>query len=262
MWHLDEFNSLPRDEQASKLPFCIAENVTLKQFHEKCNRLESGGCFRWEFKDGEVWIYELPLAPHEDTAGELISEIKLGLGQHGRDVVASSSPRCDNNAANWSYEPDGSVRVRDYRPGEGHPDAADALGNRWPNIVVEVALAETEPHVRAKALSWLVTAPVNANNGVQQVLVIKIGTTLRTDGHRTMKAWRYERGAAGNPVQEIEFGNHGPNHGATQAGLAGMQLLIPTASFYLPNAPPAGLAGPVAVDLFYIRRTIESSYPP
>jgi hypothetical protein len=68
------------------------------------------------------------------------------------------------------------------------------------------------------------------DNSVQQVIVIKIGTIVHSDGHRTMKAWRYEGSATENPVQEIEFGNHGPNHGATQAGRAGMQLHIPVAS--------------------------------
>ena len=261
MWLLlQEFNSLPQEELASSLPFCIARNVTLAQFHAKCARNESGGGSRWEFKDGEVWIYELPLAPHEDAAGEVIQELTRQMGQqHSRDVVSAASPRCDNNARNWSYEPDGSLTVRNGRPGPGHPDAADSFGNRWPNIIVEVAYMESEPHVRAKALEWLDTA-TDPNNGVQQVIVIKIGTTARVDGHRTMKAWRYERGAAENPVQAIEFGNHGPANGATEVGLDGMQLRIPVASVYLPNEPPADLPGPLVLDLFYIRRAIEETF--
>jgi hypothetical protein len=92
------------------------------------------------------------------------------------------------------------------------------------------------------------------------VIVIKIGTTPRVDGHRTMKAWRYERGPAPNPVDTIEFRNHGPNNGATEVGLAGMQLCIPVASLYLPNLPPADLPGPLVLDLFYIRRRIEEAF--
>ena len=155
---LEEFNKLSRENQASALPFCVGENLTLKQFHAKCNRLESGGCFRWEFKDGKVWIYELPHAAHDRAAGELIREITRGLGQHFGDVMSAAGPRCDNNAANWSYEPDGSLCVADFRPGPNNDDRADAAGNRWPNIIVEVALNESEPHVRAKALNWLATA--------------------------------------------------------------------------------------------------------
>jgi hypothetical protein len=247
MWRLlKEFNSMSRDEQASRLPFCIAQTVTLKQFHAKCARNESGGCCRWEFKDGEVWIYEFPHAAHDRAAWKVIMLLVVQMGQHISEVVGAASPRCDNNAMNWSYEPDGSLTVESVRPGPGHADAADSEGNRWPNIIVEVAYKESETHVRAKAMSWLETA-ATPNNGVQQVIVIKIGANVRLDGSRTMKAWRYERGAAANPVQAIEFGNHGPATGATAAGLDGMQLRIPVTSVYLPNAPPADLPGPCLI---------------
>jgi Uma2 family endonuclease len=250
---------MSRDDQASKLPFCIAENVTLQQFHEECDRNDDGGCFRSELKNGNVLIYELPHAAHDSAAGELISELLMQMGQHSDDVMSAASPRCDNNANQWSYEPDGSLRVLNFRPGPGHADAADRSGNRWPNIIVEVAFRESETHVRAKAIDWLETA-TDPNNGVRQVIVIKIGTIVSSDRNRTMKAWRYERGAAANPVQTIEFGNHGPVFGATEVGLDGMQLHIPVASLYLPNAPPADLIGPLVLDLFYIRRAIERSF--
>jgi Uma2 family endonuclease len=261
-WHrLIEFNSLTRAGQVPVLPFCIADNLTLQQFHAKCDDLESDGCFRWEFKDGKAWIYEIPHAAHDRAAGEVIKELSLALGQHSRDVASAASPRCDNNAANWSYEPDGSLtHDQAFPPGPNHHARADAEGNRWPNIIVEVAFQESEPHVLDKALDWLETARDHPNLGVQQVIVIKIGTALRADSHRTMRAWRYERGATENPVQEIEFGNHGPNRGATEVGLAGMQLHIPVASIYLPNAPPADLPVSLVLDLFYIRRKIERAF--
>jgi hypothetical protein len=44
---------------ASRLPFCIGRNVTLKQYHAKCDRNESNAGSRWEYKNGEVWIYEV-----------------------------------------------------------------------------------------------------------------------------------------------------------------------------------------------------------
>ena len=71
-----------------------------------------------------------------------------------------------------------------------------------------------------------------------------------------MRAWRSECGAAKNPVQAMEFGHHGHNHRATQPGIAAMQLQIPVASLYQPDPPPADLAGSLALDLFYIQRTI------
>lgn len=257
IWRIKEFKLLSREEQASRLPFSVGENITMTQLQVKRDGLESGGCFRWEFKDSKAWIYELPHPSHDSTAHEVIKRLEKQMGEHDNDVFCAASLSCDNNAANWSYEPDGSLTVRGFRPGPGHPEAADVSGNKWPNIIVEVAYQETEPHVRAKALDWLQTA-TNDNNGVQQVIVVKIGNTQRLDGHRTMKAWRYERGAVENPVQSIEFGNHG-HHVATEAGLPAMQLHIPVASLYLPNNPPADLAGPLVLDLYYVRRAIEEN---
>jgi hypothetical protein len=201
----------------------------------------------------------VPRAAHDRAAGEVIKRLTMAMGQHMDDIDSAASPRCDNNANNWSYEPDGSLTVRNGRPGRGHAGAADIDGNRWPNIIVEVAFMETETHVRARAMDWLDTA-TDPNNGVQQVIVIKIGATACLGSHRTMEAWRYARDAAENPVQTIEFGNDGPNNGATEVGLDGMQLHIPVASLYLPNEPPAGLPGSLVLVLFYIRRTIERSF--
>jgi hypothetical protein len=176
------------------------------------------------------------------------------MGQHGLDIASAGSPRCDNNAKNWSYEPDGSLTVEEWRPGHGH--RADSFGNRWPNIIVEKALTESETHVRARALEWLDTA-TDPNNGVQQVIAIKFGV----DDNMTMSAWLYERGAAAEvPVQTIEFGDHGQGNGATEAGLDEMQLHNPVKSVYIPNAPPADLPGLLVLDLFYIRRTIREAF--
>jgi hypothetical protein len=148
------------------------------------------------------------------------------------------------------------LTVEDFRPGPNNDDAADGSGNRWPNIIVEVAFSETEEHVLAKAEEWLNTAQ-NPDHGVQQVIVIKLEYPGLTDGHRRMKAWRYERGADDNPVQEIEFGNHGPDNGATQPGIPGMQLHIPISSLYLPLPVPDGVGEALALDLFHIRRRVE-----
>ena len=69
--------------------------------------------------------------------GEVIAELRNAWGKHFRDIRSAASPRRDNNVANWSYEPDGSLSVRGYRPGQGNPDAADVAGNPWNNIIVD-----------------------------------------------------------------------------------------------------------------------------
>lgn len=109
----------------------------------------------------------------------------------------------------------------------------DRQGSRCSNIVFDVAYNESENHVRAKAKAWLLTAPTQPQFGVQQVIVVKIGTNVRGSGHRTMKALRCDRASHVNPIQEIEFGHDGPNGGATVAGIPAMQIqprLSPSAS--------------------------------
>ena len=139
-------------------------------------------------------------------------------------------------------------------PGSGTSRCLDG------NITVEVALTESENHVRTKALKWLDLS--NAVYGVQQVIVIKIGPTLRRDGHRTMMAWRYARGAGNNnPVQTIQFGNHeANNNGATMVNMPGMQLQIPVVSIFHPAAVPGGLGANINIDLYHVRQAIEEAY--
>ena len=268
-WKLDEFYSWSVETQTSKLPFCLAVGITLSQFEkmieyrEKTGRSsQTGGCYKWEFKNGQAWIYELPDQCHEDAAGRLGQLLLRGLGAHGLEVCMAPSPRCADNNGALSFEPDNSIKVE----GGGRPGPTDVVnrsdrkGNRYPNIVFEVAYHESEKHVRKKALAWLETAPTLSQFGTQQVIVVKIGVHLRADGHRTMKAYRYERGNAANPVETIEFGNHGPNNGATAAGLVGMQINVPSASIFLPLAVPAALGVSIPIDLFYVRRVIEAAF--
>ena len=271
-WKLDEFYSWSVETQTSKLPFCLADGISLSQFEkmieyrEKTGRSsQTGGCFKWEFKEGKAWIYELPHLCHEEAAGKLAQELLLGLGAHSRAVSNPPSPRMANSNGALSAEPDNSIRVvGGPRPGPASPDRSDAQGNRFSNIVFEVAYNESERHVRLKALSWLQTSPTQPDLGVQQVVVIKIGTVLRASGHRTMRALRYARGALNNPVQNIEFGHDGVNGGATVAGLANMQVNVPTASIFVPLNVPAPLpqppGGSIPIDLFYIRQVIEAAF--
>ena len=143
---------------------------------------------------------------HEEAAGRLGQCLLRGLGAHGLDVSNPPSPRMADYNGAFSFEPDNSIRVvGGGRPGPTDPNRSDRQGSRYSNIVFEVAFKESGKHVRAKAQAWLQTAPTLPQFGVQQVIVVKIGTKLRVGGHRTMRAYRYERGNPSNPVQMIEF---------------------------------------------------------
>jgi len=173
---------------------------------------------------------------------------KYGNGLYGFNAGPFSPVFCS------SVEPDYSLTVEAGGDPPNINDCSDRVGNRYPIIIFEVAYSESLAHVQRKAMSWLDSASTAPPFGVQQVVVVKIGDHLRSDGHRTMLTFRYERGAANNPVQEIEFGPHASCGGATELG---MQIYIPASSLYLPVQPSANLPATLPIDLFYVRRIIE-----
>ena len=277
--NLDYFIELKIEDKLNLLAehpngYCVADGITLVQFHRKCKNSEATG-FRMEYKTGKAFIYEVPTAAHDDAAGEIVYGItsRLCLPRAG-DFSTGASPRCDRND-DESFEPDGTVCLMQrscdgtplqQRPGPGHASAADPAGNRWPNVIIEVAMIESEQHVRDKALRWL-AACNDPNFCVQQVIVVKIGPTPRSNvnesnGTHSMKAWRYARGALNTEAfdQFFEFGipnNPGEgNMGATATGQ--MMLHIPTAALYAPIPVPNGLPDTIDVDLFFLRNVIEN----
>jgi hypothetical protein len=74
----------------------------------------------------DAFVGNLKMAEHGSTnyhilhtpwlLGKSSKSYVVRLGEHEDDVVIAASPRCDNNAANWSYEPDGSLTVGGFRP--------------------------------------------------------------------------------------------------------------------------------------------------
>jgi Putative restriction endonuclease len=142
MWHTEEFTKLSVDEQRTALlaggPFCIAENINLQQFHVRINEIEKTGeslstigYFRWEFKDGKAWIYELPHRAHANSAGRVVTLIGRWYDEvQNERFTFGSSPRCNNNAGGrYSMEPDGAVCLADHRPGPGRLAADEDDGN-------------------------------------------------------------------------------------------------------------------------------------
>jgi hypothetical protein len=201
---------------------------------------------RLEYKNGEVWIYEFTNHPaHEAAAGEIVGQcIEVLSLNHVRPLFSTgASPSFDNNVAQLVFEPDGFVKPRGRVTG--------LVRDPNPNVVVEVAFSETEPHVLAKAAAW-----IGPGFTVQQVIVIKIGARPRVGGGRTMRALSYVRGAAMNPVQgPIDFDQ------VAAAGAAGMQLFINHAQL-LVGAPAATVAAmaavpdPIAMGLFHVQQAI------
>lgn len=217
-----------------------------------CISLDTWGC-SFELNDGEVLIYEWPSCVHSTVAGSFLTEIATFLGARARDFRAATGPRCGFDG--FSFEPDAAFTpLAKPNPGVGAPGAADADGNAFPNLVLEVAFGETLPHAQTKAAAWL--GPLTS---VQQVIIIKIGKDALANGGRTLLAFSYLRGmAAANLVQTIDFSY--PANQLVGAGVAGMQLFVPLADLYFgdPGGVPAGMAGPAVYDLFWIQRQLRT----
>jgi hypothetical protein len=198
---------------------------------------------RFEFRNGEVWIYEFVNHPaHEAAAGVIVKKVTFALIGVDDLFTTGASPSVDNALAQFVYEPDGFI----------WPKGKVTVGVRelTPNVVIEVAFSETQPHVLAKAAAW-----IGHGFTVQQVIVIKIGANARVGGGRTMRAWSFVRGAV-NPVQgPIDFDQ------VAGAGAAGMQLHVHHAQLLF-GASAATVAAmiavpnPIVVDLFHVQQQI------
>lgn len=225
--------------------------VLRAEFDTLCDSQDSWKC-SIEFNNGDVLIYEWPSTAHARVAGTILFELAASLGALARGFAASTNARCAFDGI--SCEPDAALTPLDKpNPGAGAPFAADARGSAFPNFLVEVAFAETLPHVQQKATNWI--GPLTT---VQQVIVVKIGEEALANGGRTLVAYSYVRGGAANPVQTIDFSY--PAHQLAGMGAAGMQLHLPLVGLFFdtPGGVPAGLADPIELDLFGLQRQLQA----
>lgn len=260
---LDEFNEKSLKEKRETLekgPYCIAENVTPKQFKKKLEELEGIGCFRWMFvgsedsdsDSGKAYIYELPHRCHEYSAAKIREGILYGLGQYSEEhFYISGSPTCEGQRFgrfNDIMEPDGAVTINGGHPGKDSENRCNDEGDRWPNLIIEVAYTQSLQDVEKKAFRWLRQA--NDYYGVQQVIIIEIGANPRQDGTRTMRAFRYQRNSANNPVESVDF----------RDGNGPAELSIPSRSLFHPWEVPEGFGEAITIDLLLVRKAIVDAF--
>ncbi|CAI2191208.1 5657_t:CDS:2, partial [Funneliformis geosporum] len=152
-WKTGKMHSKARWEEAT-LPYELATEVPFDTYVERTDKYNIHGW--WEWENGTVRIIELPTIFHERCVGSIVRDITfatVGVRSTNLDILYDGSttrktPRTGKEAdASW-------LPVSKPRLNGG---GCDPSGTRpWPNLVVEIAYAQSETNVKDKVEQyWL-----------------------------------------------------------------------------------------------------------
>jgi len=171
--------------EETKLPYIIAEGITLEEYEERTDKFNIRCCWEWvEFK---VIIYELPSEHHENFIGSIstaiimecspVYETNASIGNQG-----ATRTRADNS------QKEADQCFRPTKPLVQSPSGRDGDRAAWPNLVIEVAYSESESHVLKKVKEfWL-----GNFSRVHDVIVIKIDpVSEKYEPPTRMQAWHF-----------------------------------------------------------------------
>jgi Uma2 family endonuclease len=225
------------------MPFLTEHGVTRDQFEDFFGKLEAHSYegFKWEWRKGEVLIYEVVGMPHEAAAHNFnfqfcTASMAEGYGRALRMIGSTRLRNPDPNESNW--EPDCS-----YAPVARNGPFGDLEHlTPYPTMVVEVASSETDNHVLKKGrayLSWGTT--------IQIVVIILIRPDL--EGADTLQVWKFQRDRTD---QHFRLGD--PN--CIAMGDPNFQLRLPVRLLFDDAPIPPALVGVenVLFDLFSFKR--------
>nr|CAG8588441.1 8845_t:CDS:2 [Entrophospora candida] len=160
-----------------------AFDVDWEKYSERTDMFNVHG--NWEWIDRKVYVYKLPLGPHETCSGMIKSQIRLAdpermlislesIIEYTKETNAGGTGK----EADGSYIPWGKLRVNSN--GHEGPDSYKP----WPNLVIEIASSETEKHLlNAVKNYWL--CPGRAHDAIV-VKLVKTGTIISR-----MKVWHF-----------------------------------------------------------------------
>jgi len=265
-------HSKARWEEAT-LPYELATEVPFDTYVERTDKYNIHGW--WEWENGTVRIIELPTIFHERCVGSIVRDITfatVGVRSTNLDILYDGSttrktPRTGKEAdASW-------LPVSKPRLNGG---GCDPSGTRpWPNLVVEIAYAQSETNVKDKVEQyWLL------GGRAHDAIAIKIEQPIAPATiPSVMTAWHYcinhPRTAIGafNPTM-YEFGtiSRGGNPINLQPGqcviniqLACLYHGVPANVMNPPPPPPPQLPppnpittvpNPISIDLYHAQFAI------
>ncbi|CAG8645228.1 8944_t:CDS:2 [Funneliformis mosseae] len=95
---------------------------------------------RWEWINGNVYVYELPLGPHEFCTDAIEGRVRLADPQE--ELIYSRSTH-----NNKGKEADGSFLSFDKPEVNSNGREGPNSVLPWPNLIIEVAFSESEAHL-------------------------------------------------------------------------------------------------------------------
>ncbi|CAG8656615.1 5820_t:CDS:2, partial [Ambispora gerdemannii] len=206
-WEKGDFHQKANWEEAT-LPYKLAVGVTLEEYEERSDKFNIRGY--WEWINGDVIIYELPSKPHEVLIVAISEEISWRCspvrGTDGRIIgLGAIRTRADDS------EKEADACFRPKKPRVAPPNGSNEKDEPWPNLVIEVAYSESEPHVLEKVKDFWLRNLSRAHDAI----VVKVDKPPEEDeAPLRMQAWHFcardrpRRTADIRPRTHFEFGTH------------------------------------------------------
>ncbi|CAG8705576.1 20852_t:CDS:2 [Gigaspora margarita] len=226
-------------------------DVSWEKFTERTDMFNVHG--NWEWLDKKVYVYELPLGPHETCSDAIKREIYLKDPE--RMIINLGSVR--TRAGGMGKEADGSFIPRDKpNVNSNGREGPDSL-KPWPNLVVEVASLETEAHLLDAVRNyWLY--PGRAHD-VIAVKLVRSDTIISR-----IKVWHFCTDNRTSeelvPITKFEFKTIDDNN---QIFIQPQQFTINInteclfhgmpSDFYI----PASITNPLVIDFYYVLSDME-----
>ncbi|RIB12832.1 hypothetical protein C2G38_2327613 [Gigaspora rosea] len=193
-WTQGNIHPSAKWEEAS-LPCLLISDVDWEKFTERTDFFNVHGS--WEWINGNVYVYELPLGPHETCVKGI--ERLINLKDPEMTVIGLGATR--TRAGNMGKEADGSF-MPNFKPnvnsnGREGPDSHLP----WPNLVIEVASLEREAHLLDAVKNyWL--RPGRAHDAIA-VKLVRSDTIISR-----IKVWHFctDNRTLGELVPVTEFG--------------------------------------------------------
>ncbi|CAG8611396.1 16011_t:CDS:2, partial [Cetraspora pellucida] len=167
-WKTGNIHPKARWEEAT-LPYVLKTGVTLDEYIEQTDKHNVHAL--WEWENGTVRVIELPSSYHEDCIGTIIRKLGVvfdAVSNTPFDVIFSGATTTKTRGG--CKEADGSLRP------VGKPQVprggSDGRNKPWPNLVIEVAYAETEAHLKDKIENYWILP-----NRVHDAIAIKLNYT-------------------------------------------------------------------------------------
>nr|CAG8675944.1 6027_t:CDS:2 [Entrophospora candida] len=235
--------------EENSLPFIIGSNVSIKNYNKFLESYESSG-YKFEYKNGDVFIVEMCTAEHEFVITLLLDYFKIPNG----GVIINPPIRVCGQPYHPSPNADGLIIAPDVavypsrtyipRPNSGPtylgPPPSDTRGNPHARIICEVAISQSVRGWKDKCTLWMLQQYAKLWRRGMQTQTWSFGTVEKGNNIPT------ECNAPGNPAYQINI----------PISDTFWDPPIPTIGYVPLVARPAIIGGNFIIDLYEIQQVV------